>query len=182
VEPNQEQSGRRWLYAKRFDFETGDIWALYRTRDSELQVLQQGKWRDITGNATVDLEGDPDHEWLRPTERRNLLAYLRTGQTDIPSRLDLEPAERYRKWKCPHCATFTVVPVIVGMPTPEVWEAAQEGHFIVQGCIVYGDEPDYAVACTTCDWFGELIRDRTIRQVARPRAFIDDHDLAEADE
>jgi len=52
----------------------------------------------------------------------------------------------------------------------------------VQGCIIYGDEPKHAVACTTCDWFGELIRDRKIREVPRPRAFTDDSDLFDLDQ
>jgi hypothetical protein len=144
---------------------------IFRARESETQVLRDGKWRDLEGHAKLEFNAYPDLKLLTPTEIRNLLVYLRTGQTDIPTRLDLEPRERYQKWKCPVCGTFTVVPVVVGLPSIEDGEAAEEGHLILQGCIVYGDEPDQAVACTDCDWFGELIGDRTIRQIPRTEAF-----------
>jgi hypothetical protein len=177
VEPQAPRVLHRWRYAKRVDPVTGDIWVLFRLRDSQVEVLEDGKWRSTAGDSAIDLDWDPGFAWLSPIESRNLLAYLRTGQTDLPVHLDREPKERYQKWKCPNCGTFTVVPVVVGMPSFEDGEAAREGHLILQGCIFYGDEPKQAVACTTCDWFGELIRDRTILQIPRTRAFRNQYDL-----
>lgn len=144
---------------------------LFRARESETQVLQEGKWRELGGHAKIEFDAYLDLKLLTPIEIRNLLVYLRSGQTDTPTRLDLEPRERYQKWKCPVCGTFTVVPVVVGLPSSDDGQAARESHLILQGCIVYGDEPDQAVACTDCDWFGELIGDRTIRQIPRTEVF-----------
>lgn len=144
---------------------------IFRTRESETRVLRDGKCWGLEGHAKIEFNTDPDLKLLNPTEIRNLFVYLRSGQTDTPTRLDLEPRERYQKWKCPVCGTFTVVPVVVGLPSSDDDLAAREGHLILQGCIVYGDEPDQAVACTGCDWFGELIGDRTIRQIPRTEAF-----------
>jgi hypothetical protein len=165
------QDLRRWRYAKRCNVITDEIHKIFRTRGSETQVLHDGKWQALQGHAKTEFDAYQDLELLTPTEIRNLLVYLRTGQTDIPPRLDLEPRERYQKWKCPDCGTFTVVPVVVGLPSSDDDLAAREGHLILQGCIVYGDEPDQAVACTNCDWFGELIGNRTIRQIPRTEAF-----------
>jgi hypothetical protein len=64
-----------------------------------------------------------------------------------------------------------VVPILVGFPDDEGFEAAEAGHVILQGCIVYGDEPKRGVACKQCDWFGERLPGNRIRQISRPQAF-----------
>lgn len=171
VEPRRTPTRRQWRYTKVFDVVTGDIWVLHRSRGSQGQVLREGAWRNISGEDEHEMVLGTDQIELTPIERRNLFAFLSTGQTDVPARLDLEPNERYRKWKCPDCETFTVVPVISGLPTEDDGEASREGHIILQGCIVFGDEPSNAVACTTCGWFGEVLGGRKIRHVPRPEAF-----------
>lgn len=77
----------------------------------------------------------------------------------------------YARWVCPNCETLTVVPIVIGYPNIEDFEAAEAGHVILQGCIVYGDEPKHGVACTRCDWFGERLPGNRIRQIPRPQAF-----------
>ena len=87
------------------------------------------------------------------------------------NQLDPESGDRYQKWVCPNCGTLTVVPILVGFPDDEGFEAAEAGHVILQGCIVYGDEPKRGVTCKQCDWFGERLPGNRIRQIPRPQAF-----------
>ncbi len=60
------------------------------------------------------------------------------------------------KLACPKCGTATVVPVIIGMPDADLMELARDGHFVLWGCIVDGDEPENPVQCTHCSWTGEI--------------------------
>lgn len=68
------------------------------------------------------------------------------------------------------------MPIIIGYPNLEDFEAAEAGHVILQGCIVFGDEPRQGVACTQCEWFGERLPGNKIREIARPQAF-SNHDI-----
>lgn len=165
------QSASRWRYAKRSDHFSGDIVSLFRVRGLNVQILREGNWEAANYRRWFDIIEDPEFEWLTRQETTNLHSYLRSGQEGTPPRLDLQPSERYKKWKCPDCQTFTVVPIVIGYPNPEDMEAEREGHIILQGCIVHGDEPEKPVACTACGWFGEQVRGNTIRAVQPSQAF-----------
>lgn len=162
---------KRWRYVKRCSDQTGEITSIYRTRGFDIEVLRDGRWTPADYRSWFHVREDPDYEWLTRQETSNLLNFLRTGQEGLPRRLDLQPTERYKKWKCPDCQTFTVVPIVIGLPGAEDMEAEAEGHIILQGCIVYGDEPDQPIACTQCGWFGEALRGKRVRQLSAPRAF-----------
>ena len=49
--------------------------------------------------------------------------------------------------KCPHCGG-KVVPVIYGEPTPETYERSLQGEFVLGGCIIDDDNPDWE--CLEC--------------------------------
>lgn len=49
---------------------------------------------------------------------------------------------------CPECGD-TMVPVIYGMPDPEIVELIQQGKIRSMGCTVTPDGPKWA--CNTCD-------------------------------
>jgi hypothetical protein len=165
----KSQSQKRWTYIKRISPD-GDVREVFRARGDDTQVLICGKWSPIDA-SWLDVKTVPNLFVMTAREVSNLLSVLRAGQEDLPSRLELEPYEQYQKWKCPNCQTMTVVPILIGMPSEEVGQAAMRGDVLLQGCIVYGDEPDRPVGCTTCDWYGEHVRGATIRKLPPSRAF-----------
>ena len=166
-------AGRRWRYAKRVNFDDDDrIVSLFRFRGVDIEQLVNGRWVPAHHRRWFDVHEDPEFVPLTKQETTNLHSWLRSGFEAIPERLDLEPVERYRKWKCPNCDTFTIVPIVIGLPNPEDFEAAIRGDIILQGCIVDGDEPDRPIACTQCGWFGEHVAGKRIRELPRSQPFI----------
>jgi len=63
---------------------------------------------------------------------------------------------KYPKWACPKCATNTVVPAIIGMPDSDLMDLERDGHVVLRGCIVSGEQPQHPVQCTQCSWTGEI--------------------------
>lgn len=169
VDKGPSSNTKRWTYIKRVTLDS-DVIQVFRTRNDESQVLRSGEWETIGAQW---LDGDRDSDLVEMTAREvsNLLSVIRAGYDDLPTRLDLKPRERCEKWKCPTCGTPTVVPILIGMPTEECGQAAMRGDVILQGCIVYGDEPDRPVGCTACGWYGEHVRGSTIRELPPSRAF-----------
>lgn len=163
-------TSKRWHYAKRLADDGTTIIALLRTRALDIQYLRQGRWVIAHYKDWFTIREDPFCEWLTIQERRNLLSYLACGQKELPRRLDLEPSERYRKWICPNCRTRTVVPIVIGLPSYEDMKAATEGHIILYGCVVHGDEPQRPVACTTCDWHGEHVKGTKVTMSQAPKS------------
>ena len=153
----------KWRYVKRVEVISEEVIALYRVWDNEAQEWLAGKWMSTESDFLSSIPNDLDLFWLSDLEYRNLHHLLGTGRFDLPVRLDLEPEERYLKWKCPECGTFTVVPIVIGLPNAEDMEASIDGHLILWGCIVHGFEPERPVGCTNCDWTGERIAGRKIR-------------------
>jgi transcription elongation factor Elf1 len=45
-------------------------------------------------------------------------------------------AKARRPSACPQCGSPTVVPVIYGLPGPELWEEAEREKVILGGCII----------------------------------------------
>ena len=154
----------RWRYGKRVKVDSCRIVALFRERDFVVETLHLGKWVLTNNSRWFDVSEDSQFEWLSRQEASNLHSYLRCGQTETPERLDLEPSLRYKKWECPNCRTFTVVPAVVGLPGVDLMEAERDGHVVLHGCTVFGDQPERPVACTVCHWQGEHVRGKTLRQ------------------
>jgi hypothetical protein len=51
---------------------------------------------------------------------------------------------------CPACKSARVVPVVFGMPGPELAARAARGEVVLGGCMVWGDERDPKWACLDC--------------------------------
>ncbi len=49
---------------------------------------------------------------------------------------------------CPECGTDQVVPMVFGLPGPELAEEAQRGEVELGGCSITGDDPEWA--CREC--------------------------------
>jgi hypothetical protein len=43
-----------------------------------------------------------------------------------------------------------VRPILYGMPTPEAFEAAERGEFVIGGCCIFPGQADKR--CTACGW------------------------------
>lgn len=50
--------------------------------------------------------------------------------------------------KCPDCAGKKVVHIMYGYPTDETIENANDGSFVMGGCVVSGCDPSWR--CTAC--------------------------------
>jgi rubrerythrin len=55
-----------------------------------------------------------------------------------------------RERTCPSCNELVrPVPIVYGMPTQETYEEAQAGKLSLGGCVLTGDDPEWA--CPRCD-------------------------------
>lgn len=50
--------------------------------------------------------------------------------------------------RCPACGGPTIVPVVYGYPSPEMFEAATHDEIILGGCIAYPESPTWE--CADC--------------------------------
>jgi GTP pyrophosphokinase len=53
---------------------------------------------------------------------------------------------------CVECGAGDVVPVIIGMPGPELMEAEAAGEVVLAGCIVMPDQPNWACRICGHEW------------------------------
>ena len=62
------------------------------------------------------------------------------------------PVERV----CPRCGGEDFVPLVMGFPSPELFELAEQGRVVLGGCEVGLQQPD--VVCRTCglEWGSEV--------------------------
>lgn len=51
---------------------------------------------------------------------------------------------------CPKCRSEKVVPIVYGLPGPEMFEAAERGEISLGGCELSFDNP--VVECLDCRW------------------------------
>jgi hypothetical protein len=51
--------------------------------------------------------------------------------------------------KCPRCQSSDTIPIVYGMPGPDLFEAEERGEVLLAGCIVSHVDPTWA--CTACD-------------------------------
>lgn len=150
-------------YVKVLD-SAGQISRLFRQTEGLVEELTDEAWNEL---GLISEVGWPPlglgAEELDTVEVHNLRTYLRSGRLGVPENLTIGPPERYKRWTCPECRTLTVVPVVIGYPSLEDFEAEQRGEIILAGCIVNGDEPARPVACVTCGWNGENTRTKYVR-------------------
>jgi hypothetical protein len=53
---------------------------------------------------------------------------------------------------CPECGAGDVVPMIVGLPGPELIEAAEAGEVMLAGCVVMPDQPNWGCRICRHEW------------------------------
>lgn len=51
---------------------------------------------------------------------------------------------------CPECGSADVVPIVYGLPAPELFESAERGGVVLGGCVVGFDGEDPTHACKAC--------------------------------
>lgn len=50
--------------------------------------------------------------------------------------------------EAPRCCDKAMIPILYGMPGPEMLEEAERGEIKIGGCIIEGDAPTFR--CTSC--------------------------------
>jgi hypothetical protein len=58
------------------------------------------------------------------------------------------PVKKKPTPECPQCGTSNPLPIVYGMPGPELMSDAQEGRVALGGCCVGEDDPD--LECRAC--------------------------------
>jgi len=53
-----------------------------------------------------------------------------------------------KKPTCPQCQSKKVIPIIYGMPTEETFNEADAGKFVLGGCCINEESPEWH--CTDC--------------------------------
>lgn len=53
-----------------------------------------------------------------------------------------------RIYNCPKCKKRTGVDIVYGMPSPELFEQAEQGLVALGGCVIEDNQPDYR--CQEC--------------------------------
>jgi hypothetical protein len=54
----------------------------------------------------------------------------------------------FEKPACPECGSHDVLPIVYGLPGPELEARAVRGEVVLGGCIVYDNAPD--LGCKSC--------------------------------
>ncbi len=55
---------------------------------------------------------------------------------------------KFEKTACPECGSHDVVPIIYGLPGPDLEARAIMGEVMLGGCVVFGSDPD--LGCKSC--------------------------------
>ncbi|MCI0480533.1 MAG: hypothetical protein L0213_02970 [Candidatus Dadabacteria bacterium] len=55
---------------------------------------------------------------------------------------------KYEKPACPECGSHDVLPIVYGLPGPELEGKAIMGEVMLGGCVVFGNDPD--LGCRSC--------------------------------
>ena len=55
---------------------------------------------------------------------------------------------KFEKPACPECGSHDVLPIVYGLPGPELEGKAIMGEVLLGGCVVFGSDPD--LGCRTC--------------------------------
>ena len=61
--------------------------------------------------------------------------------------------------RCPSCGTSQVLPIVYGLPGPELAEEARLGKVVLGGCVITGEDPEWR--CAKCGReFGPSVAER----------------------
>ena len=72
-----------------------------------------------------------------------------------------QPAERI----CPECRKSVVpVPIAYGYPSPELFEDADAGRVRLGGCVITGDDPQWACPACEAPLFADKDHERRYRR------------------
>lgn len=55
---------------------------------------------------------------------------------------------KFEKPACPECGSHDVLPIVYGLPGPELEGKAVMGEVLLGGCVVFGSDPD--LGCRSC--------------------------------
>lgn len=78
----------------------------------------------------------------------------------------MAPSTKATQRVCPACgATITPIPIIYGMPGGDLFAESEAGRVQLGGCVVTGDDPEWA--CPECEEpiFDDGERERRYRRV-----------------
>lgn len=53
---------------------------------------------------------------------------------------------------CRRCGASRTVPIVYGLPTLEIFEAAERGELRLGGCLVSGDDPAWHCKACGAEW------------------------------
>ena len=57
--------------------------------------------------------------------------------------------------ECPTCSATNPIEILYGMPSEEMQHAEVEGHIVLGGCVISGNDPAYQ--CRACgEQFGQV--------------------------
>ncbi|MEW6144575.1 MAG: hypothetical protein AB1598_06100 [Thermodesulfobacteriota bacterium] len=58
----------------------------------------------------------------------------------------------FEKPACPECGSHDVLPIVYGLPGPELEARAVRGEVVLGGCIVYDSAPDLHCKSCNAEW------------------------------
>jgi DNA-directed RNA polymerase subunit RPC12/RpoP len=117
--------------------------------------FSRADWGGFEGAADLDVptprqrlaDGDRDPGLSRPAPRASDSLQGRPRCQFAPASDD-STAVIPERLTCPECGAKELLPVLMGMPTPALEEAALRGEVMLGGCIIGPDDPEYA--CARC--------------------------------
>lgn len=61
---------------------------------------------------------------------------------------------------CPKCGNDTGIPIVYGLPGPDLMESAQRGEVMLGGCLVMDENPDWRCTDAGCghEWKSAQVR------------------------
>ena len=74
--------------------------------------------------------------------------------------------------KCPKCSSKNVIPIVYGLPSPELFEKAEAGKVKLGGCCVGENDPE--IYCKDCEyeWDKEQAVDIAYQKIKGIKAFV----------
>lgn len=54
--------------------------------------------------------------------------------------------------KCPKCGEAKTIPIVYGMPGPELFEAAERGEVVLGGCVLGDENPVWQCKACGAHW------------------------------
>ena len=70
--------------------------------------------------------------------------------------------------KCPSCGSSKVVPIVYGMPGPELVEASKKGEVELGGCVVTDRDPEWHCKACGHGWGKDVTRSGYHKHMSDP--------------